>query len=64
LLGSGIADSWARLVIREQANLTNAFPIMYGVFRLLIDVAALIIAKITGEHPELAVRISVMTIVG
>jgi TetR/AcrR family transcriptional regulator, regulator of cefoperazone and chloramphenicol sensitivity len=65
LLGSGVPDNWARLVIREQVSPTSAFPTMYGVFRLLIDAGALIVAKIIGAAPESeAVRISVMTIVG
>jgi TetR/AcrR family transcriptional regulator, regulator of cefoperazone and chloramphenicol sensitivity len=65
LLGSGIADNWARLITREQVSPTDAFPIMYGVFRLLIDAAAHLLARITGEEPESEeVRIAVMAVVG
>lgn len=65
LLGSGIPDTWARLVTREQVHPSDAFPIMYRVFRLLIDAAALVVGKLIGEEQDSErVRISVMTIVG
>lgn len=65
VLGTGVADDWARLITREQLSPTDAFPILYGVLRLLIEAGALVVAKLSGKKPDSqTVRISVMTIVG
>jgi hypothetical protein len=65
LLASGIADNWARLITRKHVSPTDAFPIMYRVFRLLIEAAAQLLARITSQPPESEeVRISVMAMVG
>ena len=65
LLGSGVVDNWARLIIHEQINPTETFPILHGALRHLLDAAAQVIAKITGEKPQSeTVRVCAMTIVG
>jgi AcrR family transcriptional regulator len=65
LLGSGVVDNWARLIIREQINPTETFPILHGAIRQLLDAAAQLIAKITGAKPQSErVRVCTMTIVG
>ena len=65
LLGSGVVDNWARLIIREQINPTETFPLLHNALRPLLDTAAQVIAKITGEKPQSQrVRLCVMTILG
>lgn len=65
LLGSGIGDNWARLIVREQLEPTSAFDVMYRVFSSLLDTVALLAGRIAEQPPgSEQVRVCAMTLVG
>jgi AcrR family transcriptional regulator len=66
LFVSKMSESWARFIIREQMEPTEAFGRIYeGIMRPMIEIARRLIATVLGEDPESEhVRLRTLSFVG
>jgi AcrR family transcriptional regulator len=64
ILGSAEAEKWARFIVREQLQPTEAFDVIYKIMGGALNMATGLVATVLGRKDDETVRLLVITIMG